>query len=61
MRAALRKLGAALADVLGLRELFAFGGLTLACYGIWQIYPPAAWIGGGAALFWLGIKNTKGR
>ena len=42
---------------LDMRDIFALGGLALACYGIHQIYPPAAAIVGGGALFWLGVRS----
>lgn len=38
-------------------DLLVFGGLGLACYGIAQIYAPAAWVTAGAVLFWLGIRR----
>ena len=47
----------ALSKQFDIADLFAFSGLSLACYGIWQIYPPACWLLAGAALFWLGVKN----
>jgi hypothetical protein len=43
-----------LANMLDLRDVLAFGGLAMLCYGLHLIYPPAAWVAGGAALFWLG-------
>ena len=44
----LRQLLARLADwVPDLGDIVTFGGLAGACYGIAQIYPPAAWIVGG--------------
>lgn len=50
MREKLKKL-AALLDV---RDVLAFGGLGLLGYGLYAIYPPAAFIAMGALLFWLG-------
>lgn len=43
-----------LANLLDLRDALAFGGLGLMCYGLHLVYPPSAFIAGGAALFWLG-------
>lgn len=43
-----------LANLLDVRDALAFGGLGLVGYGLHMIYPPAAFIGIGAALFWLG-------
>ena len=43
-----------LANLLDLRDMLAFGGLSMVGYGLHLIYPPAAWLGVGAALFWLG-------
>ncbi len=40
-----------------LRDLLCFGGLALVTVGVWQIYPPAAWIVTGAALFWLSVRR----
>lgn len=44
-------------EALDMRDVITFGGLALACYGIHQIYPPAAEIVGGGALFWLGVRS----
>lgn len=41
-----------------LRDVFAFTGLGCACYGVAQISVPAAWIVGGATLFWLGLRKS---
>lgn len=41
-----------------LRDCFVFGGLAAAVYGIALVYAPAAWITGGAALFWLGLRRS---
>lgn len=46
-----------LGNTIDLRDVIAFGGLAVGCYGIAQVYEPAAWIVGGAALFWLGVRN----
>ena len=40
-----------------LRDVLVFGGLAMIGNGIAAIYPPAAWIVCGAALFWLGIRR----
>lgn len=50
MRERLKKL----ATLLDMQDAIAFGGLAMVGYGLHLIYPPAAWIGVGAALFWLG-------
>lgn len=39
-----------------MRDVLVFGGIASAAYGINLIYPPAAWIFCGLALFWLGIR-----
>lgn len=39
------------------RDVLCFGGIGLAAAGVWQIYPPAAWIVSGAALFWLAVRR----
>lgn len=43
-----------LAASIDLRDVFVFGGLAMVGYGLYLIYPPAAWIGIGGALFWMG-------
>jgi hypothetical protein len=58
VRRALRQALAAMRSTFELRDVFVFGGLAGAVYGIAQVYPPAAWIAGGAALFWLGIRRV---
>lgn len=40
-----------------LADVFVFGGIALVGYGLYCIYPPAAWIVTGAALFWLGLRG----
>lgn len=42
---------------LTIKEYFVFGGLALIGYGIAQIYPPAAWIAIGSALFIMGSRS----
>lgn len=44
------------AALIGLRDAFTFGGLALVGYGLHVIYPPAAFIVVGAALFWIGAR-----
>lgn len=41
-----------------LRDVITFGGLACACYGIAMLSVPAAWIVGGACLFWLGVRRA---
>jgi hypothetical protein len=43
-----------LANLLELRDVLAFGGLGVMCYGLHLVYPPAAYIAGGAVMLWLG-------
>lgn len=45
-----------LADGIGPQELLAFGGLAMIGYGLYLVYPPAAWIVVGAALFYIGAR-----
>lgn len=52
MRDKLRQLAA----LLDLRDAVTFGGLGMVGYGISLIYPPAAWIVCGTALFWIGAR-----
>lgn len=49
--------GRAVRNTFDLRDAFAFGGLALVAIGLWQIYPAAAFIVSGAALFWLGVRK----
>lgn len=53
----MRRLWSWLARWIDLRDAITFVGLAAACYGLYQVYPPAAWIVGGAALFWLGVRE----
>jgi hypothetical protein len=40
-----------------MQDVLVFGGLGCACWGIAQIYSPAAWIVAGAAMIGLGLKR----
>ena len=40
------------------RDVVTFGGLGAVCYGVAQVHEPAAWIVGGCALFWLGVRGA---
>ena len=40
-----------------LRDVLVFGGCASFIYGIAQIYPPAAWIIGGAAFVAIGSRK----
>lgn len=51
-----QKLGDRMFAQLDLSDVFIAVGIILACVGVWQIYPPAALIAAGLALFWLGIR-----
>ena len=42
-----------------LRDVFVFGGLACAVIGVAQVFVPAAWVVGGAALFWLGVRRAR--
>lgn len=55
-RAALSAAGALVALV-DLRDVFVFGGLASACYGIYQVHEPAAWIAGGTVTLLLGLRR----
>jgi len=44
-------------QAIDLRDAFVFGGLGLVGYGVHAIYPPAAWIVVGTALFWIGQRG----
>ena len=57
LRTRLRPLLAWRPDV-DVRDLIVFGGLAMIFNGIAAIFPPAAWITCGAALFWLGVRRT---
>ena len=41
-------------DGIDLFDVFTFGGLACIGYGLHAVYPPAAWIVVGSALFWIG-------
>lgn len=44
-------------DAVELRDVLVFGGIGMVGYGIAAIFPPAAWIFCGAAIFWLGVRR----
>lgn len=46
-----------IAEFVELRDVFAFAGLGMVCYGMSQVYPPSAWIIGGSMFFWLGARR----
>lgn len=56
---AVRKAAALIADIVDARDLLFFGGIAAICYGVALIYPPAAWIIGGAASAALGVKGAR--
>jgi hypothetical protein len=56
MRAKMKRLAKAIVGAFDLRDVFVFGGLGCAAFGLHQVYEPAAWIVSGAALFWLGVR-----
>lgn len=39
-----------------LRDVFVFGGLGMVGWGLYAVYPPAAWIVVGSAFFWIGAR-----
>ncbi len=43
-----------------LNDAMAFGGLLLLGAGLWFIYPPAAAVVVGAALFAIGVLGSRG-
>lgn len=49
----LRKILAAL----DARDAFVFSGIAGVFYGLFQAYPPIAWIVAGTALFWIGVRR----
>jgi hypothetical protein len=57
MREKLRRVWRHVTDNIGLPELFTFGGLGCAAYGLAQIHEPSAWVVVGVALFWLGLRD----
>ncbi|MES2126663.1 MAG: hypothetical protein V4463_05270 [Pseudomonadota bacterium] len=52
----LKKAIAWLGDNIDMRDRLVFGGLAFVCYGVALVYPPLAWIVGGAGLMWLGLN-----
>jgi uncharacterized membrane protein YtjA (UPF0391 family) len=56
MRAPAR-LVALIASILDVRDLFVFGGIAAICYGVAQIYQPAAWIVGGIVFCSIGLRR----
>jgi len=43
------------------RDGVALAGVALICYGLWLIYPPAAYIAGGGALVGLSALSARRR
>lgn len=39
-----------------LADLVVLAGIAGAVFGVWQIWPPAAWVVGGAALAFAGWR-----
>lgn len=54
MREWLRCVREGLKKNIDLRDIFVFGGLAAAVYGVAAIHVPAAWIVAGVTLFYLG-------
>lgn len=46
-----------LANLIDIRDAFVFGGIAMLGYGLYQIYPPAAWIAVGGIIFLLGLRS----
>jgi hypothetical protein len=44
---------------IGMRELTLYMGLGLAGYGLYQIYPPAAFVAPGAVLDYVAIFGVR--
>lgn len=53
----LRTIARATIELIDLRDVFVFGGLAAACYGVAQLSQPAAWILGGAVFLLLGLRR----
>jgi hypothetical protein len=53
----LRKLWRDVRKLVDLRDVFVFGGIGCAAYGVGQVHPPAAWMLVGVAFFWLGSRG----
>lgn len=57
MRAALHVALSRVRAAVDLQDAFVFGGLACVGYGLYCVYPPAAWIVVGGCLFWLGVRS----
>ena len=51
------RVGNQLRELFDLRDLFWIAGLVAVGFGLAQMYPPAAWVVCGTALFWMGIRR----
>ena len=40
-------------------DLMLILGILMICFGLWQIYPPLAWLFGGAALIFIALVNAR--
>jgi hypothetical protein len=54
---AVRNAVSKLTGIIDLRDAHAYGGVAMCAYGVWQIYPPGAWMLAGLVLFWLGVRR----
>mgnify|MGYP003625047643 CR=1 FL=1 len=41
----------------GLNGLLVVSGIGSIAYGLWQVFPPAAYVFVGAALIWMGLPD----
>lgn len=54
----MRKVLAWLARNIDVRDLHAYGGISLVAAGLWKVYLPAAFIVSGAMLFYIAMRVT---
>jgi len=59
LKAALSKTKTVILKTFDLRDIFSFGGTGFLSFGVWQVYPPAAFIVAGSIFLWLGIRRVK--
>ncbi|MEO3386020.1 hypothetical protein [Mesorhizobium sp. CAU 1741] len=59
LRSYLRRAATSVAAAVDARDLVLATGLVLAGYGLFEVYPPAAFIGPGCVLIYVAIFGVK--
>jgi hypothetical protein len=57
LRGVLKRSVGLVAGAVDARDVFVFGGLGMVFAGLWEVYPPLAWVVVGSAIFLLGVRR----